>query len=74
MRAQDAQPGDVLLDGNGKVWARTGERPWEWNTFTGMVAFYGPWLPGYGPQGELILLVRDGRPVPSVAEPGVNKP
>lgn len=63
MQVKDTQPGDVLRDSDGKVWMRTGREPWEWNTFSGMVSFYGPWLPGYGPQGELTLLVRDRKAV-----------
>jgi len=61
VRAADAQPGDVVLDGGGKTWLRTGKEPWQWSSFSGPVAFYGPWLPGYGPQNELVLLVRDGQ-------------
>jgi len=51
----------VVLDGGGKTWLRTGKEPWQWSSFSGPVAFYGPWLPGYGPQNELVLLVRDGQ-------------
>jgi hypothetical protein len=74
MHAHQARVGDVLLDGHGKVWHRTGIEKWRWETFSGPVAYYGPWLPEYGPQGELTLLVRDGRPVPSMAPEGENKP
>jgi hypothetical protein len=74
MHAHQARVGDVLLDGHGKVWHRTGIEKWRWETFSGPVAYYGPWLTEYGPQGELTLLVRDGRPVPSMAPEGENKP
>lgn len=60
MRAQDAQPGDVLLDGGGKCWMR-GSGLNSWFTFDGPVMFFGPWKPEYGPLGHLDLLVRDGK-------------
>lgn len=74
MQARDARQGDVLLDGGGTVWQKTGKNEWDWATFSGMVSYYGPWKPEYGPMGHLTLLVRDGRPVPRTAEPGENKP
>lgn len=74
MMAQDAQQGDVLLDPDGKVWLRSGENVWNWTTFDGPVGYYGDWLPEYGPQGELILLVREGRPVPMTAKQGEFRP
>ncbi len=66
MRAADAQPGDVLLDAGGTTWLRNGREPWDWSTFSGMVCYYGAWKDEYGPQGELVLLVRDGQPVREV--------
>lgn len=63
MRADQARPGDVVLDPQGKTWQRTGENIWNWATFDGPVGYYGDWLPEYGPQGELVLLVRGGLPV-----------
>ena len=59
--APDAQPGDILLDSAGTAWQR-GNEAFNWSTFTGPVGFYGPWFDSYGPQGELTLLVRDGKP------------
>lgn len=62
MRAEEAQPGDVLLDGSGKCWLRgSGEN--SWFTFDGPVMFFGPWKEEYGPLGRLDLLARDGRPI-----------
>jgi hypothetical protein len=63
MKAQDARQGDVLLDGHGKVWQKTGDRVWQWATFEGMVVYYGDWKAEYGPVGTLTLLVRGGKPV-----------
>jgi hypothetical protein len=63
MQVADTKKGDVLLDQHGKVWQRTGDRLWNWSTFSGPVSYYGEWKPSYGPQGELCLLVRDGQPV-----------
>ena len=60
--AAQAQPGDVLLDSAETEWKR-GDEFFTWSTFTGPVGFYGPWSDTYGPQGELTLLVRDGKPV-----------
>lgn len=60
--AAQAQPDDVVLDGTGQVWQRTGPEVFNWSTFTGPVGYFGPWLDSYGPQGELTLLVRDGKP------------
>ena len=59
--APEAQPGDVLLDSEGTAWQR-GDESYSWSTFNGPVGFYGPWDPSYGPQGELTLLVRGGKP------------
>ena len=59
--ASEAQPGDVLLDSTGTAWQR-GNEAFNWSTFSGPVGFYGPWFDSYGPQGELVLLVRDGKP------------
>ena len=59
--AAQAQPGDVLLDDTGTVWQR-GDELFEWSTFSGPVGYYGPWSDAYGPQGELTVLVRDGKP------------
>ena len=60
--AAQARPGDVLLDGAGTEWQR-GDEPFQWSTFDGPVLYEGPWSDAYGPQGELVLLVRDGKPV-----------
>ena len=57
----DAQPGDVLLDSSGTVWQR-GSELYLWATFIGPVLFYGPWMDAYGPQGDLVLLARGGKP------------
>jgi hypothetical protein len=62
--ADQAQPWDVLLDAEGTTWQR-GSQHYFWATFTGPVDVYGPWEPRYGPQGELVLLVRDGKPAVS---------
>lgn len=67
MQVKYAMSGDVVLDENGKVWQR-GAYPYSWSTFSGPVGFYGDWKPEYGPQGELVLLVRDGTPVYSTAD------
>jgi len=64
--ASDAEPGDILLDATGQAWQR-GPEVFTWSTFTGPVGYYGPWLDSYGPQGVLVLLVRDGKPVLTVA-------
>ena len=60
--AAEAQSGDILLDSAGTAWQR-GDEAFAWSTFTGPVFFFGPWLDSYGPQGELVLLVRGGKPV-----------
>lgn len=60
--AHQAKPGDVLLDSAGTAWQRGGPEVFEWATFSGPVGYYGPWLDSYGPQGDLVLLVRDGKP------------
>ena len=62
MTADDAQPGDVLLDGDGSCWQR-GDKFYTWSTFDGPVLHFGEWKPEYGPVGVLVLLVRDGKPV-----------
>ena len=59
--APEARSGDVLLDSEGQAWQR-GPESYSWSTFNGPVGFYGPWLDAYGPQGELTLLARDGKP------------
>ena len=59
--APEAEPGDVLLDSEGTTWQR-GDAAYEWATFDGLVGYYGPWSDAYGPQGNLVLLVRDGKP------------
>jgi len=59
--ASQARPGDVVMDAGGTVWQRGRER-FSWATFSGPVGYYGPWEDSYGPQGELALLARDGRP------------
>jgi hypothetical protein len=59
--ADQARPGDVLLDTSGTAWQRGGEA-FQWSTFAGPVFFYGPWQDSYGPQGELVLLARGGKP------------
>ena len=60
LTASEARPGDILLDANGTAWQR-GDSSFTWATFGGPVTFYGPWSDSYGPQGELALLVRDGK-------------
>lgn len=59
MQAADARPGDVLVDGQGEFWKRGGGAT-IWSTFDGPVTYEGPWLPEYGPQGELTLVFRAG--------------
>lgn len=61
MRADEARPGDVVLDGGGKCWMR-GQGQNSWFTFDGPVMFFGEWKPEYGPLGRLTLRVRDGKP------------
>lgn len=61
--AGQAQDGDVVLDSAGKAWQR-GAGPSRWSTFDGPVSYYGPWDDAYGPQGDLILIARDGKPHP----------
>jgi hypothetical protein len=64
MRAEQAKPDDVVIDRQGKVWQRGAQdSPVVWSTFDGPVMYFGPWLPSYGPQGDLVLLARGGRPV-----------
>lgn len=60
MTTDELQDGDVVLDSDGKCW-QYGGRTGQWSTFSGPVAYFGPWRPEYGPQGELVLLVRDGQ-------------
>jgi len=62
--ASEAEPGDVLLDAGGTVWQR-GPEIFTWSRFSGPVTYYGPWSGAYGPQGELVLLARDGKPAPA---------
>lgn len=62
--AHQAKPGDVVLDVGGTEWKR-GDSPSSWSTFSGPVLVFGPWKARYGPQGELDLLVRDGKRVPA---------
>ena len=57
----EAQPGDILLDSAKTAWQR-GDESFTWSTFSGPVLYEGPWSDSYGPQGELIVLVRDGKP------------
>ena len=59
--AAEARPGDILLDSAETAWQR-GPEVYSWATFTGPVVFYGPWMDAYGPQGDLVLLARDGKP------------
>ena len=59
--AAQARPGDILLDSAGTAWQR-GDETFTWATFAGPVGYYGPWSDAFGPQGELALLVRDGKP------------
>ena len=59
--ASQARPGDILLDTEGQAWQR-GDKFYDWSTFAGPVGFYGEWSDTYGPQGELVLLARDGKP------------
>lgn len=63
MQQKDMRPGDVAADSGGQFWKR-GDNPWDWNTFDGAVLHYGEWKAEYGPQGDLTLLWRDGKPVP----------
>lgn len=62
MTAHQARPGDVLLDGNGTEWKKIGPEVFEWATFDGPVFHEGPWLLEYGPQGDLTLIARGGKP------------
>jgi len=59
--AAGAQPDDILLDDAGTAWQR-GPESFTWATFNGPVGYYGPWQDSYGPQGELALLARGGKP------------
>lgn len=61
--ASHAQPGDVVLDRKGTEWKRGGDSR-TWFTFEGLVTHEGPWKARFGPQGDLDLLVRDGKRVP----------
>ena len=59
----DAQPGDILYDTAGMVWQR-GAEEFQWSNLEGLYGYYGEWDPmTMGPQGELVLLVRGGKPV-----------
>ena len=73
MQVKYAMSGDVVLDNKGQVWQR-GDKFFNWSTFSGPVVYYGDWQDSYGPQGDVVLLVRDGTPVASVAPEGQNKP
>ena len=59
--AAQALPGDVVLDGGGTCWQRGAER-YNWSTFSGPVLVFGPWEDSYGPQGDLDLIARGGKP------------
>lgn len=59
--AAQAQPGDIVLDAQETAWQR-GPESYTWATFAGPVGFFGPWNDSYGPQGELTLLARGGKP------------
>jgi hypothetical protein len=74
--AAGARPGDVLLDGSGTAWQKIGPEVFEWATFAGPVGYYGPWLDSYGPQGELVLLARGGKPAgePQAPPPLAGEP
>ena len=61
MTVSEARPGDILLDSGGQAWRR-GDNSYTWSTFAGPVGFYGDWSDAYGPQGDLVLLARDGKP------------
>ena len=61
--ADEAKPGDVVLDPGGKLWRAGTGGPDRWSTFDGPIAFFGPWKPEYGPQGDLDLLMRGGQVV-----------
>jgi hypothetical protein len=63
MDAIQARPGDVVLGKDGRFWRRE-DGPVIWSTFEGPVVFFGPWDPAYGPQGDLLLVFRDGHIVP----------
>ena len=58
----EALPGDVVLDGGGTCWQRGAER-YSWSTFSGPVLVFGPWSDEFGPQGDLTVLARGGKPV-----------
>lgn len=63
MNVSEARPGDVVMDTQKPpvVWQR-GDKFCDWSTFSGPVLYYGEWKELYGPQGDLVLLVRDGKP------------
>lgn len=61
MQAKDAQPGDVVLAPDGQVYqAPTAGGAGGWSTMQ-MIGFYGD-PAATAPEGDLFLLVRDGRP------------
>ena len=61
--AHQARPRDIVLDPDGVAWQKDGPGVFEWSTFAGgPVMHYGPWVDSYGPQGELDLIARDGKP------------
>lgn len=73
MKAADARPDDVVLAPDGQVYqapGRTGAAGWS---HMQVIPYFGP-PEATAPDGDLTLLVRDGRPAASVAEPGANKP
>jgi hypothetical protein len=56
--ADQAEPNDVVLAPDGKVYQYNGEYSWS---HMDLVGYYGaPWTP----QGDLTLLVRNGVPWP----------
>lgn len=61
MQARDARPGDVVLAGDGQVYqAPSPDGAGGWSAMQ-LIGFYGD-PSGTAPDGELILLVRDGKP------------
>ena len=61
MRAADARPGDVLLAADGQVYqAPAAEGTQGWSHMQMMLFFGDP--AATAPDGELVLLARDGRP------------
>lgn len=63
MQATDAQPNDVVLAPDGQVYQAPlpeGEGAGGWSKMQ-PIGFFGP-PEGTAPDGDLILLVRDGKP------------